>query len=83
MYGSLQSREWRRGEGEVDFEGLSLQDREIQALTGAGWRMGARSGTEQQRNKGRTEFEADFEFFEDRTQYLNYYTDICQTDLGQ
>lgn len=45
--------------------------------------MGAGNGTEQQRNKGRTEFEADFEFFEDRTQYLNYYTDICQTDLGQ
>lgn len=45
--------------------------------------MGAGSGTEEQRNKGRTEFEADFEFFEDRTQYLNDYTDICQTDLGQ
>lgn len=47
----------------MGFEGLSLQVREIQELTNAGWRMGAGSGTEQQRNKGRTEFEADSEFF--------------------
>lgn len=66
----------------MGFEGLSVQQREIQELTGAGRRMGAGSGTGQQRNKGRTGSQADFKFFEDRTQYLNYYTDICQTDLG-
>lgn len=48
------------------------------------WENGGGSGMEQQRNKGRKELEADFEFFEDRTaSYLHYHTDICQTELKQ
>lgn len=65
----------------MDSKVPSLQDRKRWELTGTGGRMGEESGTEQQRNKGRNDFE-DFEFFEDRT-YLTYHTDICQNELRQ